>query len=102
MVNPRHELPSVTGTAAEAVACQPEECVEHASWVRTQDHGGAKGHLPSSIGSRFFEGALPRPCDINAESPGVWCARFFAAENARVLVVGTVVSMRIDRGGACL
>ena len=32
----------------------------------------------------------------------LWCARFVAAENARVLVVRTVVSMRIDRGGARL
>ncbi len=38
IVNPRHELPAVTGAAAEAVACQPEERVEHASRVRTQGH----------------------------------------------------------------
>jgi hypothetical protein len=81
MVNPRHELASVTGTAAEAAACQAEERVEHASRVRTQGHSGPEGHLPSSIRSGFLEGALPRACDVSAESPGVGCA-WFAAENA--------------------
>ena len=102
IVNPRHELPAVTGAAAEAVACQPEERVEHASSVRTQRHRRPKRNLPSSIGNGFLEGALPRACDVDAESPGVWCARFVAAENARVLVVRAVVSMRVDRGGARL
>ena len=38
VVNPRHELPAVAGAAAEAVARQAEERVEHASRVRTQRH----------------------------------------------------------------
>ena len=38
VVNPRHELPAMTGTAAEAVACQPEERVEDAAAIRTQGH----------------------------------------------------------------
>src|SRR4051812_15592704 len=102
MVNPRHELPSVTGTAAEAAAYQAEERVEHASSVRTQCHCRSKRNLPSSIHTCFFEGALPRSCDVNAESPGVWCVGFMATENARVLVVRMVVPVRINRRRACL
>src|SRR3954454_19553672 len=102
MVNPRHELPAVTGTAPEPVAGEPEERVEHATQVRAQRHCRPKCNLPSSFGDGLFEGVLPRPCDVNAEPPGVWSARFVAAENARVLVIRTVVSMRIDSGGARL
>jgi hypothetical protein len=46
-------------SATEAVACQPEKRVEHASRVRTQGHSGPKGHLPSSNSGGFFECALP-------------------------------------------
>src|SRR5690242_15442083 len=101
-MNPRHELPSITGTAAKTAACQPEERVKHASRVPTQGHRGPKCNLPGSIGNRVFEGALPRPCNVNAESPGIRRARFVAAEPARMLVVRLVISMRIDRGRARL
>ncbi len=70
VVNPRHELPAVAGAAAEAAACQPEERVEHASRVRTQGHRRPKRHLPSAVGHGFVERALPRTCDVDAESPG--------------------------------
>src|SRR5687767_12754373 len=101
-MNPRHELSPVAGTATEAVACQPEERVEHASRVRAQGHRGPQCNLSSSINNSVLECALPCPRDVNAESPGVWRVRLVAAENARALVVRPVVSMRVDRRGARL
>src|SRR5262245_23702124 len=102
MVNPRHELPSVTGTAAEAMTDQAEERVEHAARIRTQRHCRPKRNFPRSIDNGLFEGTLPRPRDDDAKSPGVWCPWFAATENTCVLVVGTVEPMRIDRSGARL
>ena len=49
----------------------------------------------ASIGSGFFEGALPRPCDVDAESPGVWCARFAAAENTQQLLPSAALTLRV-------
>ena len=103
VVNPRHELPAVTGTAAEAVACQAEERVEHASSVRTQRHRRPKRNLPSSDRSTASSKARSHAratSMLNRQELGAFGS--LAAENARVLVVRTVVSMRIDRGGARL
>jgi len=61
MVNPRHELPAVTSTAPEAVTCQADERVEHASRVRAQCHGRPKRNLSSSICNGFLEGTPYSP-----------------------------------------
>ena len=84
------------------MACQREERVEHASGIRTQRHRRSKGDLPGSIRRGLLEGLLPRPRDVDAESPRVGRVRFLAAKNAGVLVVRTIVSMCVNRGRARL
>src|SRR2546426_5140298 len=102
VMDPRHVLPAVAGLAPEAEAHEAQQQVEHAAPVGAHHDGRAQRHLARAWRRRRVERALPRRGHVDAEAPGVGRPGLGAAEDARGLVVGRVVAVRVDGGGAHL
>ena len=88
--------------AAQAAADQAQEHVEHAAAVRAHRHRRAQQHLARVRRIGLVGGRFPGAGHVDAEPPGVRGVRLVAAEDAGGLVVGGVVAVGVDRGGAGL
>src|SRR2546426_11821959 len=102
VMSPRDVLPAVAGLAPEAEAHEAQQQVEHAAPVGAHHDGRAQRHLARAWRRRRVERALPRRAYADAEAPRVGRSGLGAAEDARGLVVGRVVAVRVDGGGAHL
>src|SRR5436190_12619206 len=102
IVHPGDVLASVTRLAAEPATDETEQNVEDAPAVGAHDHRRPHGDLsrPRRRGSGKFP--FPRASDVDAETPRVRHVWLVAAEDATMLVVRRVVTMRIDRRRAGL
>src|SRR2546423_5555483 len=101
-MDPRDVLAAICRAPAKAAPDKGDQGVEDPTSVRTHDHRGAQLDLPRARGERFVYRSLPRECDFDAEPPGVGSVGFAAADHTAALVVRLVVTVGINRCGACL
>jgi hypothetical protein len=102
VVDPRHVLSPIARAAAEAEAGEGGERGEDAAAVGAHHHRGAQQHQPRRRRRVLVGGVLPRPRDVDAESPRVGHAGLVPAEDAGPLVVRRVEPVGVDRRGAHL
>src|SRR6266446_2013065 len=102
VVNPRHELATVSRAPAETPTDEPQQRVENAPAVGAHHHRRSEGHPAGARKRRLAERALPGFHDFDAETPRLGRARLLPTDDAGRLVVGRVVSVRIEGGGAGL
>src|SRR5678815_5902280 len=91
VVDPRHELTSVSRCPAESTTDQTEQHVEDAIAIRTQGDRRTERDLSRMWRRHRIERPLPRASHVDAEAPGVGCIRLVSAEDTGVFVVLSLI-----------
>src|SRR5262249_20541409 len=82
--------------------CEVDEYVEYCLGIDSHDYGGPQCDLASLRNIRFVLGQLPRFGNVDAKAPVRRHSGLIATNDPCRLVVGSIVSMRVDRGSAHL
>src|ERR1700733_4493039 len=99
-MNPGNELRSIPLSAAETMANQAREHIEHAPSIRTQSKRAADGDLSCERRGCREESFFPTFCNINRKVPGIGSAWLTAAQFAICFVHRAIQRMPIDGGRA--
>ena len=101
-VYPRNVLPPVPVPAAQPAPGQAQQRVEHAPTVNAHYHRRAQDRL-AGVGRRgLFLRRFPPMGDIEAEAPGIRQVWLRAPQDARNVIVGGVIAVRVGRRRAGL
>ena len=101
-VDPGDVLAAVAVGAAEAAANEGHEDVKDSAWIWTHDHGGAEEDFTGVRSGLIISFIFPLQGDVVTEAPGFGDVVMGGAEDARCFVVGSVIAVGVDCGGAHL